>query len=89
MTSHVLCDCEALAALRFIHLDRRFMKPGDWGNLCWHILRYVQGAGLLRTRMNTSAAQRISMVEVHGSLLCPPFCIIFYWRFGGLWRFSI
>jgi hypothetical protein len=28
-SSRVLCDCEALAALRFRHLDRRFTKPGD------------------------------------------------------------
>jgi len=32
MASHVLCDCEALAALRFRHLDLHFMKPG--GNFC-------------------------------------------------------
>lgn len=27
--SRVLCDCEALAALRVRQLGRRFMKPGD------------------------------------------------------------
>ena len=27
--SRVLCDCEALAALRFRHLGRRFLKLGD------------------------------------------------------------
>jgi hypothetical protein len=27
--SHVFCDCEALATLRFRHLGRHFMKPGD------------------------------------------------------------
>jgi hypothetical protein len=26
--SHVLCDCEVLATLRFRHLGRRFMKSG-------------------------------------------------------------
>ena len=29
MASHVLCVCEALAALRYKHLCQHFMKPGD------------------------------------------------------------
>jgi hypothetical protein len=28
--SHVLCDCEALAHLRFRHSGRFFLKPGDY-----------------------------------------------------------
>jgi hypothetical protein len=28
--SHVVCDCEALATLRFRHLGHHFMKPGDF-----------------------------------------------------------
>lgn len=27
VASHVLCDCETLATLRFRHLDKHFMKP--------------------------------------------------------------
>jgi len=27
---HILCDCEALATLRFRHLGRHFTKPGDF-----------------------------------------------------------
>jgi hypothetical protein len=30
MASHVLCDCETLATLRFRHLGHHFMKPGDF-----------------------------------------------------------
>jgi hypothetical protein len=28
--SDILCDCKALAELRFRHLGRHFMKPGDY-----------------------------------------------------------
>jgi hypothetical protein len=27
--THILCDCEAIAYLRFRHLGRYFMEPGD------------------------------------------------------------
>jgi hypothetical protein len=27
---HILCDCEALATIRFRHLGRHFMKPGNF-----------------------------------------------------------
>jgi len=29
VASHVLCDCETLATLRFRHMDQHFMKPGN------------------------------------------------------------
>jgi hypothetical protein len=46
--SHVICDCEALATLRFRHLGRHFMKPGDFEDISVsNILHFVQGAGLL------------------------------------------
>jgi hypothetical protein len=45
--SHVLCDCEALATLRFRHLGH-FMKPGDFENISLsRKLHFVQGTGLL------------------------------------------
>ena len=48
MASHVLCDCEALATLRFRHLGHHFMKPGDFEDISVSkILHFVQGAGLL------------------------------------------
>jgi len=47
MASHVLCDCEALATLRFRHLGH-FMKPGDFENISLsRKLHFVQGTGLL------------------------------------------
>jgi hypothetical protein len=46
--SHILCDCEALATLRFRHLGRHFMKPGDFEDISVrNILHFVEGAGLL------------------------------------------
>ena len=48
MASHVLCNCEALATLRFRHLGCHFMKPGDFEDISVSkILHFVQGAGLL------------------------------------------
>jgi hypothetical protein len=47
MASNVLCDCEALATLRFRHLGH-FIKPGDFEDISVStILQFVQGAGLL------------------------------------------
>jgi len=31
--THILCDCEVLATLRYRHLDCRFMKPGDFEDI--------------------------------------------------------
>ena len=46
--SHVLCDCEDLATLRFRHLGHHFKKPGDFEDSpVSKILHFVQGAGLL------------------------------------------
>jgi hypothetical protein len=33
MASHVLCDREALATLRFKHLGHHFMKPRDFEDI--------------------------------------------------------
>jgi hypothetical protein len=46
--SHVLGNCEALAALRFRYLGYHFMKPGDFkGISVSKLLHFVQSAGLL------------------------------------------
>jgi hypothetical protein len=48
--SHILCDCEALAALRIRHLGQPVMKPGDLDDISVsRILHCVQSAGLLNT----------------------------------------
>jgi hypothetical protein len=46
--SHVLCDCEALATLRFRPLGHHFMKPDDSEDISVSkVLHLVQVAGLL------------------------------------------
>jgi hypothetical protein len=48
MASRVLCDCEALATLRFRHLGEHFLKPGNSDNISnSRILHFVHSAGLL------------------------------------------
>jgi hypothetical protein len=47
MASHVLCDCEALATVRFRHLGH-FMRLGNFEDISVsRILHFVQVAGLL------------------------------------------
>ena len=47
-TSHILCDSEATATLRFRHLDHHFMKPGAFEDISVSkILQFVQSVGLL------------------------------------------
>ena len=44
---HVLCDCEALATVRYRHLGRHLMKSGDFEDISVSkILHSVQGAGM-------------------------------------------
>jgi hypothetical protein len=48
MASHILCDCEALATLKYRHLDQYFMKPDDFeGISVSKILHFTQSVGLL------------------------------------------
>jgi hypothetical protein len=48
--SHDLCNCEALAALRFRYLGHYFVKPGDFKDISVsRLLHFVQSAGLLNT----------------------------------------
>jgi hypothetical protein len=47
--THVLCDCRAIAHLRFRHLGQFFMEPGD----CYdapisRVQQFVRSAGLLK-----------------------------------------
>jgi hypothetical protein len=75
--SHVLCDSKALATLRFRHLGHHFMKPGDSGDISvGKILHFVQGAGLLN-ECTKGLCKRSVTVEVHASLWCQPFHILF------------
>jgi hypothetical protein len=46
--THSLCDCVALATLRFRHLGYHFLKPGDFEDIsASKIPHFVQGLGPL------------------------------------------
>ena len=48
MTSHVLCDCKALAILRFRHMSHHFLKAGDYADISISkVLQFVQSVGML------------------------------------------
>jgi hypothetical protein len=47
--THILCECEALAYLRFRHLGRYFMEPSDYLDVpMYKILHSIRSAGLLK-----------------------------------------
>jgi hypothetical protein len=48
IVSHILCECVALAGLRFLRLEKHFMGPSDYDEipLC-KILYFVRSTGLL------------------------------------------
>jgi hypothetical protein len=49
MTSHVLCDCEELAVLRFRHLGHYVLKASDFARISIStVLHSVQRKGLLK-----------------------------------------
>jgi hypothetical protein len=63
--SRVLCDCEALATLRFWFLGRHFMKPGDFEDISVSkVLHLAHGAGLLN-ECAKGLHKRSVTVEVH------------------------
>jgi hypothetical protein len=46
--THILCEYEALADLRFRHLGRYFMEPSDYFDVpTYKILHYIRSAGPL------------------------------------------
>jgi hypothetical protein len=46
---HVLCDCEALAYLRFRHLGKFFMEPGDFYDVpIGKVLNFIRSVGLTK-----------------------------------------
>jgi hypothetical protein len=56
--SHVLGDCEALAAIRFKYLGYHFMKPGDFKDICKQDTALCSKCGAAK-QINIRAAQRI------------------------------
>jgi hypothetical protein len=47
--THVLCDCEALAHLRFRYLGQFFMEPGDFYDVpIGKVLHFIRSVGLTK-----------------------------------------
>jgi hypothetical protein len=46
---HVLCDCEAIAHLRFRHLGQSFMEPADYYDApISKVLHFIRSVGLIK-----------------------------------------
>jgi hypothetical protein len=46
---HILCDCEAIANLRFRHLDQFFMEPSDYYDAHINkVLYFIRSVGLIK-----------------------------------------
>jgi hypothetical protein len=47
--THILCDCEAIAHLRFHHLDQFFMEPSDFYDApISKIIHFIQSVELIK-----------------------------------------
>jgi hypothetical protein len=48
--THILCDCEAVAHVRFRHLGQFFMEPSDYCDAPLEkVLRFIRGVGLIKS----------------------------------------
>jgi hypothetical protein len=48
--THILCDCEAIACLRFRHLGQFFMEPSDFYDApIFKVLHFIRSVGLIRS----------------------------------------
>jgi hypothetical protein len=46
---HILCDCEAIAHLRFRHLGQFCMEPSDYYDApISEVLHFIRSVGLIR-----------------------------------------
>jgi hypothetical protein len=47
--THILCDCEAIATLRFRHLGQFFMEPSDYYDAHINrVLHFIRSVGLIK-----------------------------------------
>jgi hypothetical protein len=47
--THILCECEAIANLRFHHLGQFFMEPSDYYDAPINkVLHFIRSAGLIK-----------------------------------------
>jgi hypothetical protein len=47
--THILCDCGAIAYLRYFHLGRYFLEPSDYYNTPINrVLHFIPSVGLIK-----------------------------------------
>jgi hypothetical protein len=47
--THIICDCKAIAHLRFRHLGQFFMEPSDFYDApIFKALQFIRSVGLIR-----------------------------------------
>jgi hypothetical protein len=47
--AHILCDCEAVAKIKFRRLGQFFMEPSDYYDApIDKVLRFIRGVGLIK-----------------------------------------
>jgi hypothetical protein len=47
--THILCDCKAIAYLRFRHLGQFFMEPSDYYDVPINrVLHFIRSVGLIK-----------------------------------------
>jgi hypothetical protein len=47
--THILCDCESIAYLRFRHLGQFFMEPSDYYDAPINkVLHFIRSVGLIK-----------------------------------------
>jgi hypothetical protein len=47
--THIVCDCEAIAYLRFRHLGQFFMEPSDfYDSPIFKALHFIRSVGLIK-----------------------------------------
>jgi hypothetical protein len=64
--THILCDCEAIAYLRFRHLGQSFLEPNNYYDA--HInraLHFIRNVGLIKC-LSRGKHNRSVMVAVQG-----------------------
>jgi hypothetical protein len=77
--THILCDCEAIAYLRFRHLDHYFMEPGDYQDApVSKILHFIRSVGLLEGWNRGGCTIDLCKVAVQGPIEAHPLFIHSY-----------
>jgi hypothetical protein len=64
--THILCDCEAIAYLRFRHLGQYFLEPSDYYDApIDRVLHFIRSVGLIKGQ-SKGKHNRSVMVTVQG-----------------------